>query len=131
MDNIDTKKFVWAYLLERGHETTGEWSYYGSGWESVPGRKWNYDYHAELLQKVKNIGVDWKKTEEPESSLQTCFDGTFVDASECEALIGTLVLLDGSNYIVGCTDEDNMGSYINNLMKLMRDKNRVADIFGE
>ena len=131
MDILDTKKFVWAYLLENGHETTGVGSFYGSGWERIPGRKWNYDYHPDLLQKVKDTGVDWNKTEEPESRTESLFEGTFIDCSECEALIGTLWLLDGSSYIVGCKDDDNMGSYINNLMKLMNDQNRVKNIFGE
>jgi len=131
MNNIETKKFVWAYLLENGKETTGEWSYYGSDWESIPNRKWNYDYHTELLQLINTVGVDWDKTQEPTSGKENCFEGTFCDASGCETLIGTLVLKDGNEVIVGCRDEDNMGSYISNLMKLMRDQDRVKNIFGE
>lgn len=131
MDNIETKKFVWAYLLENGKETTGKWSYYGSEWDSIRGRKWDHDYHADLLQLIKTVGVDWDKTQEPTSGTEICFDGTFVDSSECETLIGTLVLKNGNEVLVGCRDQDNIGSYINNLMKLMRDKNRVKNIFGE
>ena len=127
----EANKFVWAYLLGHGHETTGKWSFYGSCWESIPGRKWNYDGKAELLQQVKEIGVDWDKTKEPTSNTKSCFVDTFVESSECETLLGTLVLKDGSSFIIGCCDEDNMGSYINNMMKLMRDKERVKDIFGE
>lgn len=127
----EATKFVWAYLLENGYETTGKWSYYGSCWESIPGREWNSNYKEELLNKVKTVGVDWEKTNEPVSSVEYGFDGTFVESSTAETLLGKLVLKDGSSYFLGCEDADNMGSYINNLKKLMNDRDRVSRILGE
>lgn len=127
----DYKKIVWAYMLENGRETTGEWSYYGSDWESIPGRNWTVDYHAQLLQKVRSVGVDWDKTVEPSSSVESCFDGSFVPSSRAETLLGTLILNDGSEYTIGCRDDDGMGKYIETFMRYLKDSTRVSSVFGE
>jgi hypothetical protein len=129
----DAKKFVWAYLLENGHETTGKWNYYAGNWESIERTpyQYGYDYHADFLAQVKLIGVDWDKTAEPEGSNEYTFEGTFSPSSRCEVLIGTIVLKDGTSYLIGCKDNDNMNLYIEKLTKLMKDQERVSNIFGE
>ena len=124
-------KTVWAYMLENGRETNGKWSYYAGGYENARLEKWDYDYHADLLKLVKEIGVDWEKTLEPTSNIERAFTDTFHDSAECETLLGTLVLKDGREFLIGCHDEDGMGSYISNYMRYVKDKARVSSIFGE
>jgi len=127
----DEKKVIWAYMLEHGYETTGEWNYYRSAWESIPNRDREKDYHQELKEKVLSIGVDWEKTKLPDSSIESGFTDTYHDSSKCEALLGVLYLKDGSEYIIGSRDKEGMGTYIEKLLSFIKSSDRVKSIFGE
>lgn len=85
-----------------------------------------------MLIKVKEVGIDWNKTKEPESSSNSCFDGTFADSSSTNTLLGDLFLKDGTQYKIGATSvESRMGDYIKTLGKFYEDKERVKNILGE
>lgn len=136
---IDMMKFVWAYMLEQGYETTGEWSYYGGRWEYPEykgGFMIQYETVAkrkqELLDKVKTIGVDWEKTEEPKSSIESAFNDSFHDASRVEVLLGTIYLNDGTSYLIGAGETDStISEYVALLQTYMDNSERVNRIFGE
>jgi len=135
MDNNNTLKFVWAHMIERGKLTTGEWSYYGGDWESSPSTwKWEEVDAANkaFKEKVKSVGVDWDKTKEPESSMESAFTDTFHDSDTVETLLGTIVLKDGSEYLVGVGNSDiNFGEYIKLIRRQLEDQQRMKDIFGD
>lgn len=138
MQELDAKKIVWAYMLENGYETNGEWSYYGSGYEPALGYPSKYDAKAmgakknALLEKVRTVGVDWKTTAMPEPRTQPLFNGTFNEATNAESLLGTLVLNDGTKYLIGCGDEEaRMGWYVVQFAQFAADQERVRKILGE
>lgn len=131
----DSLKFTWAYMIEKGRITNGNWSYYGSSFETT-GRRHDYitaEKDMEKLRKdVKDIGIDWAKTSVPESSQESGFEGTFADSSSVETLLGTLVLKDGSEYLIGVAHaETRFSEYVAILRTLMEDKQRVKDVLGE
>ena len=131
MDN--TLKFVWAHMIERGHLTTGEWSYYAGDWEHPEGDYENIDAaNKQFREDVKKIGVDWNKTNLPESSTESAFTDTFNEVDHVEALIGSIVLKNGKEYLIGVGNSKiRFGEYIKLIRKQMEDQNRMKDIFGE
>lgn len=151
MNSRDALKFVWAYMLEQGRETTGEWNYYGGRWDygaakvqpawiakQYPGKfvekEWREadESHKELLELIKQVGIDWDKTQPPESSQQSEFNGTFNESSHIEALLGKLVLKDGSETLIGVKNaEVRFKGYLEFLTNLMEDEERVKRILGE
>jgi hypothetical protein len=134
MNNIDVVKFVWAYMIEYGHITNGKWSYYGGDWERIDG----YDYNKsvkrekEMRENIKTIGVDWSKTKEPDSSLESSFTDTFHDSADVETLLGTIILNNGKEYIVGVGNaERKFSEYSKLISELAKDRERVKNIFDE
>jgi hypothetical protein len=105
---MNAKHFAWVYLINHGMAGE-EPSYYG-GTEfhesfdferySISSRHDLYNNKGILRQKFvdefRSIGVDWKNTKSPSSSLYSEFEGTFHDSTEKEYLTGELVLNDGS-----------------------------------
>ena len=125
----EADKFVWAFMIENGIITTGKWSYYGGHYYSDHSLgKTGIDA---LRKKVRDIGVDWEKTKQPESHQEQAFTDTFNDPDRVETLLGTLVLKDGSTYLMGCVDDHGFGSYVKKLAQLAEDKERVKRILGE
>jgi hypothetical protein len=127
-------KLVWAYIIENGVVTSGKWEYYAGGFEC----EYIYDYtkrennRKALIEKVRQVGVDWTKTKSPESSMESCFEGTFSDSSDVETLLGTLYLKDGSEYLLGVANvEKRFSAYVETIAELMADKERVKNILGE
>lgn len=132
----ESNKVVWAYMIEEGKLTNGEWSYYGGDWESHKPNSWKWEEidrdNKAFKEKVKTVGVDWEKTQPPQSSLESAFTDTFHDADEVETLLGTIVLKDGSEYIVGVGNADKrFGEYVKVVMEYIKDKERVKNILGE
>lgn len=110
-----TLKFVWAYLILKGKQTSGKWSYYGSGWDEpeIDGRRvcigWNEQQKQakELREKVVSIGIDWSKTTVPEISHESGFQGTFSDTVDhITATLGKLVLKNGETFMLGSTEDE-------------------------
>lgn len=103
----ESVKFAWAYLLLHGKLTDGKFEYYGSNWNDL-----YHDYDEQRLQmskvreKVKEIGIDWVKTEIPEVHYEDGFAGTFNSNDRCLATLGKLVLLNGKTFLIGSSDED-------------------------
>jgi len=130
---IDAKKFVWAHMLEGGKLTNGKWSYYGAGWEDVT-NNWTKNEAAftDLKKKIKTVGIDWSKTNEPSSSMESAFTDTFHDADSVEALIGVLVLKDGTQHTIGHSNSDlNFGQYVRMITELNNNQQKIKDILGE
>lgn len=133
--NVDRAlKFVWAYMIENGHPTSGVWSYYGGHFESED--YFNYhkkkQNHSELKDRIKRVGVNWDKTEAPKSSQEYEFQGTFTDASRVETLLGDLVLNDGTSIKIGVSGAElRFAEYVKTLADLAADEQLVRDILGE
>lgn len=135
----DLLKVVWAYVVEHGQVTDGEWNYYGCGWQvprlQKPGTPYYYEDReatARALKAVRDIGVDWDRTKMPESSTNSTFEGTDADSRRVESLLGTLVLKDGSDYVFGVDNsEKRFVEYVNEVKGYIDDKTRVSRIFGE
>lgn len=134
-NELEITKTIWAYMVQNGQETNGEWSYYGSDWEAKNPRD-SYEKiqkdHKKLLEKVKTVGVDWGKTKNPESNTKSGFAGTFCDADRVETLLGTLVLNDGSEYMIGVSNAaTRFGDYCRAIAQIAHDNKRRNEIFGE
>lgn len=121
-------------MIEHGFITVGEWHYYGSCWYPADG----YDWRArdanmnKLRADIKEIGVDWEKTETPRSTDEVGFNDTESPANEVETLIGNLVLKDGRQYLIGVNNASHrFTSYVRELAELAEDRQRVKDILGE
>lgn len=129
----ESVKFVWAYMIEQGVITDGEWEYYGGNFRSsVPGWTAAMEATAEFRDKVKKYGVDWSKTSNPVSSMESSFTDTFHEADRVETLLGTVVLNNGEEYMIGVGNaERRFGDYIRFLSELSKDKARVKAILGE
>lgn len=131
----DAVKFVWAHILKEGRLTTGEWSYYGAGYECKFG--FSYDKANKAMEKLRkdviSVGVDWSKTTEPKSSQETYFNGTFCEETAYkEALLGTLVLKDGSEYIVGSNAPDSkFGDFMKLMNEYLENKEFIKKTFGD
>lgn len=127
-------KFVWAYMIETGNLTDGTWSYYGGDFARLDEYDWRKaeKNKAALQAAIKSVGIDWTKTSTPISSNESAFTDTFHDSLDVETLLGTLVLKDGSEYLIGVGDADRrFGDYVKNIAQLAADKQRVKDILGE
>lgn len=132
----ESLKFVWAYMIEQGRVTNGEWSYYSGNFEDAYQNNHDYTARATIMNsvrlKVKEIGIDWNKTKSPTSSMESSFEGTFSPSSYVETLLGVLVLKDGTEYTIGVGNaEKRFLGYLEILNNLMEDKERVKDILGE
>ncbi len=104
-------KFAWAYLILHGRETSGVWSFYGSGWEHKDNRYPSWDEmqtrKAEIQERVLEVGIDFDKSGVPEVTDEHGFLDTF--ASTCSkhtATLGKLVLKNGETFLLGSDDDD-------------------------
>lgn len=130
----DTLKFVWAYMIEYGRITTGKWSYYGGDWDSPSGLGWTEaeKRYKTFRDKIQRVGVDWNKTVAPTSSTRSAFTDTFHDAEQVETLLGSIILTDGSEYMLGVSNaEVRFSNYVKLLSDLAEDSARVKNILGE
>lgn len=134
----NAQKFVWAYIIEQGEITDGTWCYYGGRWNPEDfnaSHEKRVKQKKELLKKVKTIGVNWDLMEHPVSSNESIFQGTDSSSTNTGTLLGTLVLKDGSIYLLGVSGYgERIGSYMKFLQEACKedeDKKRVKDILGE
>jgi hypothetical protein len=104
---MDAKQFGWLYMIENGHAGCKH-NYYG-GWDVIPGVLDQYDIkrnkyngfdpqelRTKMIEEVRRVGVNWKKTGDVQSDRVHEFSDTFHDPDTREILTGTLVLLDGT-----------------------------------
>lgn len=137
----DALKFVWAYVLEKGKLTSGHWGYYSGDWDdmypynlydSVEEADRNKLEKEKLLNKVKTIGIDWEKSLEVVSSTKSVLEDTGGPSSTVGSLLGTLVLKDGTSYVLGVgNSEQRFDNYVKQLAELATDKERIKRILGE
>lgn len=126
-EEIELKKIVWAYMLENGRITSGNWNYYG-GWYELPeeARKlsWNKQdkWIEEVHEKIKSIGVDWEKTGVPEFENHSAFTDTFSDPAEKECMLGVIHLNNGERLSIGTSEIE---SYVSNAINALNTKNNL------
>lgn len=101
---MDAKQFAWLYLIENGYAGV-EPSYYG-GWDLINSNSASvysidkmFSLKEEFLKKIREVGVNWDKTLEPESDSVCTFQGTFCDSKQKEYLTGKLVLKNGESVV--------------------------------
>lgn len=133
---LELKKIVWAYMIEAGTVTSGEWSYYRGRWETPEIALYDWRQSSkqteEAISKVKKYGVNWDKTQAPKASQQNEFNDTFSPSTQVESLLGTIVLNNGESIMFGVSgSETRFSEYAKTLASLMTDKRRVAEVFGE
>jgi hypothetical protein len=121
-------------MIQEGKLTNGKWSYYGGSWDDG----FNYDWRKaeaaakKFRDKVKEVGVDWDKTDMPESDTNSAFTDTFHDSEKVETLLGTVWLKDGSKYMVGVKHaEMRFIQYARMVAEFVSDQERIRDILGE
>jgi hypothetical protein len=134
MNTLDSKKAVWAYMIQKGTLTNGQWSYYGGCFEDGFNYNWRKieEASAKFRDKVKTIGVDWDKTDMPESDKHSAFTDTFHDSETVETLLGVVWLKDGSKYKIGVTHaEMRFIQYAKMVSEFVSDTERIRDILGE
>lgn len=103
-EEIEMLKVIWAFMLENGKVTNGEWSYYGDSYENTSDTfDWREDQKLMkvLHSAVKSCGVDWEKTSIPDYECHSSFAGTDCQSDERECLLGNIVLNDQSIYKIG------------------------------
>ena len=137
--DMNSKQFAWLYLVENGVSGLTR-SYYG-GFESSKDPEIHTldQYKFDFMDKVKEInfkkikragGVNWDRTQAPDSGWRSEFQGTFADSLRVETLEGTLVLKNGQTME---WEGDNIE--VRNVFDMMAEvdaaKERFAEIFGE
>jgi hypothetical protein len=89
-------------------------------------------HSADNIALVKQFGVDWDKTQMPKVSHEQGFEGTFAESSKHEALLGTLVLADGNELMIGVpSSEKNWGSYVQAFIDMHTNRSRIGRVFGD
>jgi len=134
MNTLDSKKAVWAYMIQEGKLTNGEWSYYGGAFDDDFNYDWRKAEEAEkkFRERVKTVGVDWDNTTTPESDTQSAFTDSFHDSAKVETLLGTVYLKDGSKYKIGVKHaEMRFIQYARMVAEFVSDNERIKDILGE
>ena len=83
MDNVE--KLLWLYMIEHSI-INGRWEhYYGDFTDHRVSNK-------ELIDLVREKGIDWKKTKPVSEDSQSSFTSTFTDPDFVSTLQGTLYL---------------------------------------
>lgn len=123
-------------MLHAGVETNGEWNQYTAQWDLAPGCKSSWYNHIEpkipSIDKIKSIGVDWKKTFPPSSSVESEFMDTESPSKNVEALLGELILLDDTRIKIGVSGNGMIFSeYAKIIAEFAKDETLVEEIFGK
>lgn len=131
----ESLKIVWAYMLENGKLTNGQWSFYSGDWEGIS-TNWNWAEDKKMfknfLAKVKAVGVDWEQTACPFFEIRSEFTDSFNEPEDKNTLLGTIHLNDGSIFTIGVGDASkHIVHYVDMMDTLDKDRQRVRDIFGE
>jgi hypothetical protein len=113
---MNSKQFAWLYLVSNGIAGARH-AYYG-GYDqvdkSLPEIGYDYgkleEYKKIYLAQIKAHGVNWNKTQAPETDTHSIFNGTFADSGEEEHLEGVLVLNNGAkqNWIAEALEVKNV-----------------------
>lgn len=83
-------------------------------------------------KKIKDVGVDWKKTKPPEEEQRSQFEDTFSPSSQVPSLLGTLVLKDGTEYMIGVgNSQTRFGAYAKYLADFFANEQKMKQILGE
>lgn len=101
---MDSKQFAWFYLIKNGQANQRP-AYYG-GYETIDesiGVDVSNTKYGLFCQKhddtcialIRKHGIDWDRTQAPDSELVHRFAGTFCDSEMVEYMVGDLVLKNG------------------------------------
>lgn len=107
----DIKRLLWKFLILNGRRVKEE-SFYGDLYDN-----------PNIPDIEKYLGsIDWKKTMEPFSDVDSMFNGTFNDPIDVNFYAGRLVLLNGKKeywkYEITSTD---FGDIIRSIVKLIEE----------
>ena len=103
-EEIEMLKVIWAFMLENGKVTNGDWSYYGDSYDGVDDWRVDEKQINKARSAVKSFGVNWEKTTIPDYECHSSFAGTDCKSDERECLLGTIVLNDESTYKIGIAE---------------------------
>jgi len=87
LDNAE--KLMWKYLLMHGSVVESK-SYYGNTVD--------FNKAAECREVIKDVGIDWGKTNGVRDDYDMTFNGTFDEPAKVTFLEGTLVTNDGKEW---------------------------------
>lgn len=105
---MEAEQFAWLYLIQHGHGGQKASGWGGFDFENSVSEKYPRDHKRDgvfgyekyvtdiLRAEIKRIGVDWKKTAEPETDYLMQFEGTDADSTRRNFITGVLILKDGS-----------------------------------
>lgn len=78
----------------------------------------------DFLLELKKVGVDWNKTDLPKSEIHPTFEGTENDSGRAETLLGTIILNNGNQYMIGVGNQNSKFSdYIIGLSEMIDEFN--------
>jgi hypothetical protein len=134
--NEELLKVVYACVIKHGRLTTGDWSYYGSGWEPVTKvniKKENIVLEKEIvLKRIREIGINWSRMQEPNTERRDSFNGTFAeDAAYTECSLGKVILKNGEIHYFGTMEPVPFSSTMLEIYELVSDPEAVKKIVGE
>ncbi len=145
---MKSERFAWYYLITHGiagHEQ----NQYG-GFDYLPETKhlyarqawptpsWPFESQhsimektkAQYMTKIREIGVDWKKTNAPSNGSRSIFEGTDAASGREEYLYGTLVLLNGEkqSWEADALEVSNVFVMMENITESL---NGAVQLFGD
>lgn len=134
---MDAKKFAWVYLIENG-EAGIEQSYYGGTTlkdtrvSHLYSNSWTVDHRirSQYLEEIKTIGVDWRRTAEPQNNEISLFTDTFHDPERKEVIEGTIVLNNGLTQS-RLADKLEISSVFEIMASVSEFTNKYKLLFGE
>jgi len=129
-EEIGLKKIVWAFMLEHGRITEGEWSYYGGHFEYpkvIVNKAWKAieKFKTDIYFEIREQGVDWNKTGIPDFEHHAEFVGTDNDSNWLDCLLGDLHLLNGKTYKFGTNKVDD---YVSSAIESFKNQNKMHEV---
>lgn len=109
-------------------------SYYG-GYDAVDktaqGEKniYSYTYNTSFMRMIKEVGIDWDKTNAPVSESFSMFTDTFHEPERKEYLIGALVLKNG--YMQHWCAEPQVTNVFDAMANIEKYQTMFAELCGE
>lgn len=130
---MESKQFAWLYLVEYGWPNASS-SYYG-GFQ-LSNDKGCCDYSAltrekkNVLANIKQVGVNWERTNAPDTESTDYFQGTFCDSGTKEVLYGIMTLNNGID-VPWYGDAIDVKNVFDMMAEADTYKEKFKEIFGE
>jgi hypothetical protein len=135
--SLTSKQFAWIYLVKHGlagakHGFYGGYEQVGlpvvlrEDWDGI----WIKERHKLFVSKIKEVGVDWIKTQAPINDTHSVFVDTFHDATQAEHLEGVLILKDGTEQF-WVADKIEVTSVFDMMAMASIAPDQFQELFGE